>query len=200
MSVVSTTPVSHHSGGGSNRFHWTVDTFYRAVDAGIFDEPKRLELIYGDLREKETVNPPHAITTACIAEKLRESMEQVCIREEKPVRLSNDTEPLPDIVVATGRHTNYLRQHPIPQEIVLLIEVADTTVNYDTGEKARLYASSGIGDYWVVLINQRELLVLRDPTPEGYASQGRFTEDDSITPLATPEITIFVRDLLPPVD
>lgn len=203
MSVISPpdqTQIPQHGGGSSNRFHWTVDTFYRAVDAGVFDEPKRLELIYGDLREKETVNPPHATTTSRIAQQMRGLFQaQFCIREEKPVRLGNDTEPLPDIAVVVGVNEDYELRHPNAQDTLLLIEVADTTADYDTGEKARMYARSGVNDYWVVLVNRRELLVFRTPTPDGYESVAHLTEVDSVALLAAPDITVSVRDLLPRV-
>jgi Uma2 family endonuclease len=193
-------PISQYTRANNNRFHWTVDTFYRAVDAGVFDEPKRLELVYGDLREKEIVNPPHAATTRRVSRLMQGLFEpQFIVREEKPVRLGNDTEPLPDIALVTGSDEDYEQRHPNDQDIILLIEVADTTADYDTGEKARMYAHSGVNDYWVTLINRRELIVFRNPTQEGYTNQVRLTEADTVTPLAAPNITISVRDLLPRV-
>lgn len=200
MSVISITPIPQHSGGSSNRFHWTVDTFYRAVGAGVFDEPKRLELVYGDLREKETVNLPHATTTSRTAERIRRLFQdQFYVREEKPVRLGNDTEPLPDIAVVQGVNKDYEARHPDADDIALLIEVANTTADYVTGEKARMYARSGISDYWVILINRRELIVFRDSTLEGYASRSQLSEADTVTPLAASTVITSVRDLLPRV-
>ncbi|MBC8101282.1 MAG: Uma2 family endonuclease [Cytophagales bacterium] len=201
MSVISLpdqAQIPQHVRASNNRFHWTVDTFYRAVDAGVFDEPKRLELVYDGLREKETANPPHAATTRRVSRHVQGLFEpQFIVHEEKPVRLGNDTEPLPDIAVVSGADEDYELRHPNAQDVILLIEVADTTTDYDTGEKARMYARSGVNDYWVVLISQRELVVFRSPTTEGYASQMRLTETDSIALLAAPDITISVRDLLP---
>ena len=124
---------------------------------------------------------------------------QFIVREGKPIRLSNDTEPLPDIAVVRGANEDYELRHPNAGDAILLIEVADTTADYDTGEKVRMYARFGVNDYWVTLINRRELLVFRNPTLEGYESLVRLTEADAIAPLAAPHITISVCDLLPRV-
>jgi Uma2 family endonuclease len=80
-----------------------------------------------------------------------------------------------------------------------LIEVADTTSNYDTGEKAVMYAQFGIGEYWVVLINRRELVAFRHPLNGEYTSTVRLTGDDLVTPVFAPDIAIPVSDLLPRV-
>lgn len=183
--------------GASPRYHWTVDSFYRAIAAGVFDEPKRLELVHGDLWEKEEVNPPHANLTEDIARLLRGILEpQSWVREEKPLHIANDGEPVPDILVATAEARQNRQSHPTNAEAVLVIEVADATVTHDTGEKAVLYAQAGIADYWVSVVGERVLLVFRNPTPNGYPPPLRLTDADTISPLAAPNITLDVRDLV----
>ena len=203
MSITSppTQPAISYRGGNFNyRFHWTVDTFYRAVDAGVFDEPNRLELVRGDLWEKEPLNPPHATGMRRTYHTLRRLLESdFMLDTEKPLHLANDAEPVPDVSVTIGSVDDYEERHPTPDDIRLLVEVADTTVERDTGEKALLYAQAGIQDYWVLLVQNRELLVFRTPTLEGYGSVVRLTEVDAIAPLAAPHVTISVRDLLPRV-
>jgi Uma2 family endonuclease len=166
----------------------------------VFDEPNRLELIHGDLREKEKVNPPHAIATVRTARRFRTLFEpSCCVREEKPVHLDFDGEPVPDVLVAEGNDESYAAQHPAPQNVRLLVEVADSSVTYDTGDKAFLYAHAGIADYWVLLVNPRELLIYRNPTPDGYRGEPqRLHESDIVSPLFAPDVTIAVADLLPP--
>lgn len=179
------------------RFHWTVDVFYRAIDAGVFDEPKRMELVKGELWTKEIVNPPHAITTRRIARLLRGIFEpDFFVSEEKPVHLSTDGEPIPDASVARGNEAVYAARHPTNAETILVVEVADTTVARDTGEKALLYAQAGIPEYWVSLINERDLFVYRNPTESGYDEPLRLTENDTVHPLARPDVEIAVRELL----
>jgi Uma2 family endonuclease len=80
--------------------------------------------------------------------------------------------------------------------VILLVEVSDTSADYDTGGKADLYAQAGILDYWVVLLNTREVLVHRSPGPEGYGSVARLDEDASIAALAASDIVLSVRGLL----
>lgn len=180
------------------RFHWTVDTFYRAINAGVFDEPERLELINGEIRQRMSMNPAHAALTERIARRFRALFEpRFWVREEKPLRISFDGEPEPDILVVTGSADDYEERHPTPEVVRLLVEVADSSADYDTGEKAALYAQAGIPDYWVTLVNQRVLVIHRDPTPDGYASTIRLREGDVVTPLFAPDVTIAVADLLP---
>lgn len=189
---------SQQSVSGNGYFHWTVDTFYRAIAADIFDEPKRLEVVHGELWEKEKVNPPHARVTDRFARLFRATLEPTFwVMEEKPLHIAFDTEPIPDIQVIQGNIDDFETRHPRPDEVRLLIEVADTTAARDTGPKALLYAQAGIEDYWVMLINPRELWVFRNPTEEGYAPPLRLTEADTISPLAAPHIVIAVRDLVP---
>lgn len=194
---MSATLTSQPQSSTPNRFHWTVDTFYRAIDAGVFDEPHRLELIRGDIWEKEPVNPPHASLTRRIARLLRTLLEPgLLVIEEKPLHLSTDGEPVPDIYVATGTEDDYEYRHPTNAEARLVIEIADSSSARDRGEKAQLYAEAGISDYWVSLINSRELLVYRSPTPAGYPEPQRLTERDVIRPLTAPAVEIAVRDML----
>lgn len=179
------------------RFHWTVDVFYRAVSAGVFDEPKRWELVSGDLWEKEPANPPHATVTARIARRLRTVFEpRMLVREEKPLHLAADGKPLPDVCVVPGTDDDYEEHHSTNRDAVLVVEVSDTTGAWDTGEKALRYAQAGIPDYWVSLVNERVLVVFRDPTPDGYPEPLRLTEAGTVRSLAAPDVEIPVRDLI----
>ena len=180
------------------RYHWTVDTFYRAMNAGIFDEPNRLELVNGELWEREAMNPPHAATARRIARLLRRMFEPTfLVMEEKPFHIAEDGEPRPDVCVVAGSDEDFEDRHPTAAEVRLIVEVTHTTVERDTVEKTALYAQAGIEDYWVVLINREELLVYRRPRPDGYPEPQRFRAGDTVAPLFAPDVTIAVADLLP---
>jgi Uma2 family endonuclease len=187
---------SASSNGG--RYHWTVDTFYRAIAAGVFDEPSRLELVKGEIWDRDVMNPPHATVTARIAQRFRALFEpRLFVREEKPLYLDFDGQPVPDVLVVNGGLDDYAQRHPGPDDVCLVVEVTDTTVERDTVEKALLYAQAGIADYWVALLNDRELLVYRNPTQDGYSEPQRLRNGDVVAPLFAPNETIAVADLLP---
>jgi Uma2 family endonuclease len=162
------------------RHHWTVEAFYRAVSAGVFDDPKRWEVIRGELWRRDTVNPPHAYTTERLARAFRCHFEPPhWVREEKPLRLSEDTEPQPDVVVVREDESEYAHHHPTPADTRLVVEVADATRYIDLGEKATLYAEAGIPEYWVVDLPRR------------------LSEDDEVAPLFAPATVFQIADLLP---
>jgi Uma2 family endonuclease len=88
--------------------------------------------------------------------------------------------------------------HPVPSNIALLVEVADLMLKYNSEVKEQLYARSGIPDYWVLDLNNRQLHVFRNPTPTGYTSHLILTEPNSTTPLTFPQIALALTDILPP--
>lgn len=118
------------------------------------------------------------------------------VREVNPVHISPDTEPDTNVLVVTGGINDYQEKHPGPPDVVVLIEVADTSMDYDLGEKALLYAQAGVTDYWVALPAKGQIVVHRNPSPEGYGSVVRYGEQDAVSPLAASNVTLSVRDLL----
>ena len=103
--------------------------------------------------------------------------------------------PEPDIAVVQGQLRSFVNSHPATA--VLVVEVSDTTLEYDQVVKAPIYAAAGIEDYWIVNINERTVEVRRQPGPSGYRSLQTYTETDTISPLFNPTATILVADLLP---
>ncbi len=178
-------------------FLWTVASLYRAIDAGVFEHPEQLELIHGRIIEHMGQNPPHSTLASEIADMLRAAFSpRYAIREEKPIHISFDGEPIPDVSVVVGKQSDYREHHPTPQDVALLVEVADSSVAYDLDEKALLYAQAGISDYWVVLVNEAVIVRHREPTSDGYQSVTRLAGTDTIAPLAAPEIVWTIQTLL----
>lgn len=178
-------------------FLWTVASLYRAIDAGVFEHPERLELIQGRIIEHMGQNPPHSTLVAEIADMLRAAFSpRYAVREEKPIHIAFDGEPIPDVAVVMGKQSDYWEHHPAPQDVALLVEVADSSAAYDLGEKALLYSQAGITDYWVVLLNESAIVQHREPTPEGYQSVTRLTGADAVSPLAAPEVVWTIQTLL----
>ncbi len=177
--------------------HWTVEEFYHAYEAGELGYSKNWELMQGRLIEKMPPGFYHAALADIIAQMLRDAMQPpYIVREEKPVQLSADTQLIPDITVARGARADYLNHHPAPEEVVVLVEVADTTVVKDLGEKALQYAQVDIADYWVVLVNESVIVRHRQPSPEGYGEVTRLADADRISPLALPEAAWAINELL----
>lgn len=178
-------------------FHWTVDDYYKAYDAGVFGHDRRLELIQGRIIEKMPPGPQHCYLADAVAHMLRTALEPpLLVREEKAVHLAFDTEPVPDITVVRGARADYQKRHPAPEEVALVVEVSHTTVVYDLGGKANLYAHAGIADYWVVLVSENAVVVHRDPTPSGYSIVTRLAGEETLSPLALPEAVWTIDTLL----
>ena len=168
-------------------YRWTVAAYNKAAEAGVFGPAERLELVQGRIIRVMGQGARHATLASAIADMLREAFRPgFAVREEKPVRLSADSEPIPDIMVLNGRQADYGLRQPVPEDVRLLVEVSVTTVEYDLGEKSLMYAKAGITDYWVVLVKDNAVVVHRQPTPEGYQEVARLTGTDTLSPLAMP--------------
>lgn len=172
---------------------WTCAEFNRLGDMGAF-EGKRALLINGVILEEGPMNPPHAITLMLVEEAIRTAFGAGwCLRQQLPLMLGQDTDPEPDLAVVPGRPRDYTA-HPTTADLV--IEVADSSLNFDTNDKRLLYAKAGIREYWVVDVNGRRLRVYRDPSACDYTAQQTFGPAEAVSPLAAPSATVRVADLL----
>lgn len=181
---------------------WTVAEFHRAGAAGLFGS-RRPVLLRGVLWEQGEMNPPHADAILVGTEALRTAFgPNWTIRVQLPLVLSQETDPLPDFAVVPGGVRANLGGHPTTAALV--VEVSDATFDTDVTEKAELYATAGISDYWVVDVDNRKLLVFRDPAPlpaglgaTAYRTRLTFDDTDTVSPLALPTAVVPVADLLP---
>jgi Uma2 family endonuclease len=175
---------------------WTVADYQRLADLGFL--PGHYELIEGEILEKMPTNAPHALTVILLAQWLTLVFGFLCVRQEKPIRLIDDThQPEPDIAVTQEKAATYAHQHPTPADLLLVVEVSDSTLEYDTGRKALLYAQAGIIEYWTLDLNGRRMVVHRQPTQNGYSSVVSYAEQESVSPLARPEAAVGISQLLP---
>jgi Uma2 family endonuclease len=177
---------------------WTVAEYHRAAEMGIFGPEERLELIKGEIFRMSPQNGPHA-TGSTLAESAIQEVFRAgyVVRIQKPLTLGGHSEPEPDIAVVRGKARDYLKAHPTMAELV--VEVADSSLQFDRGEKAEVYARAGIPDYWILNVLERMLEVYRDPDPGAgeYRTITRYVENDTVSPLAAPKARLAVRDLLP---
>lgn len=177
---------------------WTVQDYYRMSKAGVLKPDERTELIDGKIFLMAAKNPPHSAITKTAADYLRNLLrEKADVRIQEPVHLGDRSEPEPDIALVRIEPRNYIERHPIPSEIFLIIEVADTTLNFDRKVKAAIYARSGIADYWIVDVNGERVFVFRRPDSEKYLEKTVFEKNGVLNPLAFPETAIDFCRFLP---
>ena len=161
----------------------------------------RYELIDGEVIDKMGQNPPHAFVIRRLNGWLVKWFGADYVNIQLPIDVSeaeNETnEPEPDAAVLAQSGEAYLNGNPGPSELLLVIEVSDSSLYFDLHKKAALYARATIQEYWVVDIAGRRMVVHRQPTSQGYAEILAYGEDELLSPLARPEATIRVADLLP---
>ncbi|HEY8504405.1 MAG TPA: Uma2 family endonuclease [Gemmataceae bacterium] len=182
---------------------FTVEEYHRLAELGIITPDERLELIRGWLVPKVTHNPPHAGTLMILQRRLNRLLpEEWITRAQLPVTM-HDSEPEPGLVVVPGPEERYFRSHPHPRDVVLVVEVADTSLTQDRGIKWELYASVRIPEYWIVNLIERRVEVFTDPrggrTP-AYRRRRDFAAGESVpVVIAGEEVgSLPVRELLPP--
>lgn len=185
--------------GNPHPRHWTIAEYQRAADLGLFGPEERLELIRGEIIEHRPPNPPHSVCVSLVNVVLSRalSLDGLCLRQEQPIILPADGQPEPDIVVLSGDHRQYNNRHPRPENVELLIEVSDSTLDFDRVTKGTDYTIAGIREYWIINLQDRQLEVHRDPQNGRWATTFTARENESVAPLVSPETPIAVADLLP---
>jgi len=179
------------------RRRFTVTQYHQMVEAGILTADDRVELIEGEIVEMSPVGRQHA---ACVKRLIKLFSQQVSERAvvaaQDPVELSDRSEPQPDFILLQPRPDFYEARHPLPQDILLLVEVADTTIESDREIKIPLYASSGIVEVWLVDINQQLIEVYRQPVGDRYGNVQRCQRGQKLSLQAFPDVSITVAQVL----
>lgn len=175
----------------------TVDEVMQMAKIGIIGDDERIELLDGVLVPMSPINPPHAYALNKLTWRYGHALpEGYLLRIQDPVRLSPHALPQPDLAIVRERVGGYAQGHPEPGDILLLIEVADSSLQQDRTIKLRLYADAGIREYWLFDLVHRQILVFREPENGVYREQLTFGADDSVAPLAFPEIGIRIADIV----
>jgi len=176
---------------------FTVDEFERMGEAGIFTEDDRVELIEGEIIQLGMIGAKHAAAVDRTVEFLMLGLSgRANVRVQNPVQLDVYNEPLPDITLLARRADFYAAGHPTADDVLLAIEISDTTLRYDRDVKMRIYAVRGIRESWIVDLDRGAVLVFRDPSPDGYKTCLIFRRGDSLSPLAFPDFFISVDHML----
>ncbi|MGB3509943.1 MAG: Uma2 family endonuclease [Microcoleaceae cyanobacterium] len=175
---------------------FTVNEYYKMLEAGVLTENERVELIRGEIVKMSPIGIHHS---ACV-KRLNELFilrlaKTVTVGIQAPVRLNDNSEPEPDISLLQRKQDFYESQHPQPENVFLLIEVSDTTVKYDQEVKIPLYAENNIVEVWLVNLSQKCLEVYRQPTGNGYENVQTFQRGEIVAIQALPNVTFTVDEI-----
>ena len=179
------------------RRRFTVDQYHRMAEAGVLTEGDRVELIEGEIVEMTPIGSRHAAAVdrlnALVGAALR---GRAIVRVQNPVRLGARSEPQPDLAVLRLRVDFYAGAHPGAGDVLLVVEVADASLDYDRAVKLPLYARAGIPEAWLVDVERPALTVHRAPSADGYRDVREARAGERLTLVAFPETSLAVDDCL----
>ena len=179
------------------RRQFTVKNYQRMIEAGIFTDEDRVELIKGEIVEMAPIGRRHAAGVRRVGLLFSERLgRRALVDIQNPVELGERSQPQPDVALLQPRPDFYEAGHPQPENIFLLVEVADTTIESDRQVKIPLYAEQGILEVWLVDINEGCVEVYRQPSPAGYQDVRQCRRGESLSVLAFPDINIIADEVL----
>jgi Uma2 family endonuclease len=184
---------------GVRPHRFTVDDYYRIIQAGLLPEGSRVELIRGQIVDMHAIGSPHLGMVIRLTRLMVLALaERGLVSVQNSIRLTMESEPEPDLVVLAPRGDDYDRPpHPGPSDVLLLIEVADSSLEYDRTTKAALYAESGIGEYWIVNLTDRVVEVHWRPVAGSYQDTRDAGVGETLGIAALPGVSLPVSDLFP---
>ena len=176
---------------------FSVEDYLRLAEIEVLPPDRRTELIEGEILDVSPQGLPHSSTALRVLDLLGERFrDSAIVGAEYPLALRSDSRPEPDLVLLRRRADFYADSAPSKEDVLLIVEIADTTLRFDRTIKARVYAKHGLRDYWIVDVNARVAIVHRDPSAGGYASVVTWSEG-AMAPLAFADRPIDLRELFP---
>lgn len=188
MSAAASFPLQRH--------RLTVAEYYRMAEAGILGEDDRVELIEGEIIDRAPIGSEHTSGVNRLNSLfIRNVGEQAIVSVQNPIRLNEYSEPEPDLALLRYRADFYRHAHPGPEDILLIVEVADSSLRYDLEVKLPLYARHGIPEVWIVDLEHWRLEIYRQPEGETYQEKHCPALDKPIAPAGLPECEVDLRGL-----
>lgn len=179
------------------RRKFTVKQYHQMIEACILTENDRVELLRGEIVEMAAVGRRHAACVNRLNALFNQRLAQeVIVAVQNPVELEDNSEPQPDIALLRRRADFYEARHPQVEDVLLLVEAADTTIESDREVKIPLYASSGVSEVWLVDINQQCLEVYRQPLGNSYQIIQKYYRGESLNIQAFLDVSFTVDEVL----
>jgi len=176
---------------------FTVEEYHRMAEAGILSEDDRVELIEGELVAMSPIGSRHAACVKRLVRLLDRAVgERAIVSVQDPIRLGRHSEPQPDVALLRYRPDFYASAHPGPEDVLLIVEVAEISADYDRTVKIPLYARHGIPEAWLVDLAKEHIEVYRQPGPEGYWETRTLRRGETLHLTALPGRTIAVEEIL----
>ncbi len=173
----------------------TVDDFHRMGEVGLLGPDERIELIHGDLITMAPIGGPHLYLVSVISQLLTMAVgRSAFVSVQNPISLPPDSEPQPDIALLRAEFWQRVAV-PTVADVLLVIEVADTTLGQDRGIKIPLYARHSIPEAWLFDVNSQRATLYRDPKPDGYQTVLSPDVTSSISPLLRPDIALSLAEI-----
>lgn len=176
--------------------HITIDLYQQMGEKGLLTSEDRVQLIEGEILEMPPIGSRHGSVAGRLDKWLNRAVGDAAItRLGNPVNLGKDSQPQPDLMLLKPRRDDYVRTHPGPEDVLLLVEVSDTTLQFDQGRKRNLYARFAIREYWVIDVDSRGIASYSEPARGEFRRVVVHQVRDTISPRALPQITAAVREL-----
>jgi Uma2 family endonuclease len=179
------------------RHRFTVDEFLAMDESGLFAPDQRLELVDGEVIEMTPIGTRHAAAVARLNLEFTEALvRRAIVWTQSAIRLDGLNMPQPDVVLVRWRADFYRDRHPQPEDVLLLVEVSDTTRRWDRRVKRPRYAAAGIPEMWLVDLVAGVVEVARSPGPQRYGTVETRERGETVAPAAFPQVEVAVTDLV----
>jgi len=176
---------------------FSVTDYYRMAESGVLGPDARVELLEGRIVEMSPIGSFHGGVVNRLGRRLQLAAKgRWLVSVQNPLRLDNHSEPEPDMMLLRPAPDDYISRHPQPEDVFLLSEVSDTTLDYDRVEKLPANGRAGVIEVWIVDLTDATIEVYREPHFRGYASKKVLRAGDSAEPQAFPEVVVEVGELL----
>lgn len=185
---------------------FTLAEYHRLAELGFFGEDDRVELIKGQIVQMAAKGTAHSVCNTRLFRELVSLIQQrATVRGQEPITIPNHSEPEPDLAIVRNRDDDYLIAHPNPSDILLVIEIADSTLNIDQKVKLPLYAEAGISDYWIFNLTEKFLEAYSQPYQDsqgksGYRRKVIYLSNESVNLPCFADLSVNLSKIFPMVE